>query len=102
MYKSRDDVTDEQRAWRTRRWNGGYVKDDGHGVNRFTFYFFNFFFWDDAAALLPNMNADVCLSAPVDFEMEVELAKVICKRDIEDVGRDKEKDMPPTNPIHQL
>lgn len=48
------------------------------------------------------MNADVCLSAPVDFEMAVELAKAICKRDVEDVGRGKRKDIPPTNPIYQL
>lgn len=103
MYKNRDDVTDGQRTWRAWRWNGGHAKDDGHAVIRYTFYFFNIFFWDDTAALLPNMNAEVCLSAPVDFEMAVELAKVICKRNIEDVGSDKVKeDVPPTTPIHQL
>ena len=38
----------------------------------------NFFFCDEAAASLPKMKADVCLSAPVVFEMELEFAKTIC------------------------
>jgi hypothetical protein len=39
--------------------------------------FLNLFFWDEAAAWLPKMKEDVCLSAPVDFEMEPEFAKTI-------------------------
>lgn len=37
----------------------------------------NLFFCDEAAASLPKMKADVCLSAPVVFDMELEFAKTI-------------------------
>jgi len=37
----------------------------------------NFFFCDEAAASLPKMKEEVCLSAPVVFEMELEPAKTI-------------------------
>ena len=42
-----------------------------------SFFNFNAFFFDDAAALFPNINVEVRLSAPVVLEIELELAKRI-------------------------
>jgi hypothetical protein len=38
------------------------------------------FFWADADALLPKMNEEVCLSAPVFFETRDDPANMICSQ----------------------
>ena len=54
------------------------IQQDNNIINHNLSPLLNFFFCDEAAASLPKMKADVCLSAPVVFEMELEFAKTIC------------------------